>query len=275
MKNKKLFSFFKRGDRKTQIGKKSSVNAEDLNRENFPGKNSENELIPDKNLVALLSPYSFEAEQFRILRTQILFPSSGTPPRTILVTSAIPDEGKSFVSSNLAICIAHNIDNHVLLMDCDIRRPSIHKIFGFPQDVRGLSEYLSGDEPLSSMLLKTMTKNLSVLPGGQPPPNPSELLSSEKMSHLLSSIKKRYNDRYIIIDSPPPQLTAETSVIARQVDGILLVVRHGRTSKKLVAELVETLGKEKILGVVFNCFDMHISSYNSRRYSKYYQKGRK
>lgn len=223
----------------------------------------------NENLVTLLNSQSFESEQFKILRTNLLFPVSGKPPRTILVTSAVPGEGKSFVSANLAVSIAQNIEEYVLLVDCDIRRPSQHKNFGF-DDVPGLSEYLSRKVPLSSLLLKTQVKKLSLLPGGTPPPNPSELLSSEPMSELVEEVKARYPDRYIIIDSPPPKFTAETAALARQVDGLVLVVNSGKTPRGLVEELVETLGKEKILGIVMNRFDFQGSRYYGYgKYGKY------
>ena len=229
----------------------------------------------DKNMVSLLEPQSFEAEQFKHLRTNILFPVSGKPPRLIMVTSALPDEGKSFVAANLAVSIAQNINEHVLLIDCDVRCPSIHKSFGFG-DMPGLSEHLNKDTPLSSLLLKTEINKLTILPGGIPPQNPAELMSSKQMAELLKEIKSRYNDRYIIVDSPPPNLTSETNVIARQVDGIVLVIKAGSTRRELLEELVEMMGKEKVLGVVLNWFDMSsVKYYGHEKYSqhgKYYGK---
>jgi len=223
----------------------------------------------DKNLVSLFEPQSFEAEQFKHLRTNILFPVSGKLPRSIMVTSAVPDEGKSFVSSNLAVSIAQNIDQHVLLMDCDIRNATIHSNFGFG-DVAGLSEYLSKGTSLSSLLLKTEINKLTILPGGKPPENPAELMSSNRMSNLLKEVTSRYGDRYIIIDSPPPHMTSETRVIARQVDGILIVVKSGSTDREMVEELVEMMGKEKVLGVVLNWFDMSsMKNYGYNKYPKY------
>lgn len=228
----------------------------------------------DKNLVSLLKAQSFENEQFKMLRTNLLFPSTGKSPRTIMVTSAVPDEGKSFVAANLAISIAQSIQEHVLLIDCDIRRPCIHTQFGFG-DVAGLSEYLANGPSLSSLLLKTEVNKLSILPGGKPPHNPSELLSSQRMSKLLEEVTERYRDRYIVIDSPPPKLTAETSAISRQVDGILLVVEYGSTPRQMVSDLINMMGKEKILGIILNKLDMRFSSYYGlgkyRIYDKYYK----
>jgi protein-tyrosine kinase len=230
----------------------------------------------DKSLVTILDPHSFESEQFKILRANVLFPTSGKPPRMIMVTSAVPGEGKSFIASNLAISIAQNIDEHVLLMDCDLRLPSIHNRFNIEAKI-GLSDYLTSDVSLSSLLVKVGVEKLSILPGGKPPENPAELLSSEKMAQLLEEVKKRYEDRYIIIDSAPPQLTAESSALARQVDGIILVINYGKTKRELISDLLETIGKEKIIGIVFNRFNLWSSSYYGygkySHYGKYY--GRK
>ncbi|MDA3789931.1 MAG: polysaccharide biosynthesis tyrosine autokinase [Desulfobacula sp.] len=206
-------------------------------------------LNPD--LVSAHKPHSVEAEQFRNLKNNILFPEKGTPPRTIMVTSASPGDGKSFVSANLAVSIAQSIDEYVLLMDCDLRSPSIDSMFGF-SDVDGLSQYLSNAKPLGSLLLNTFLDKLKILPAGQIPANPSELVSSELMRRLLHEVKLRYSDRYIILDTPPPYVTSETSALARQVDGIVLVVRQRRTHKQDIHDIIDVYGREKILGIVYN-----------------------
>jgi exopolysaccharide/PEP-CTERM locus tyrosine autokinase len=207
----------------------------------------------DKSLVTHFKPHSVEAEQFRILKTAILFPKKGIPPRTIMVTSTVPGEGKSFVASNIAISMAQSIDEYVLLMDCDLRRPSQHSRFGF-SSIPGLSEYLTkmGEKSLSSIICKTAIDKLSLLPAGKPPANPSELISSDRMRSLIQEVKGRYHDRYIIIDSPPPYLTAEANALARQVDGIVIVVKIGDTRLSHVRDLIDTYGRDKILGVVKN-----------------------
>ena len=222
-----------------------------------------------KNLVSLVDPQSYEAEQFKMLRNSILFPVAGVAPQSILVTSALPAEGKSFVSANLAFSIAMNVNKHVLLIDVDLRKPDLHRIFGFG-DVPGLSDYLAERRSLDSLLLKTAVEKLTLLPGGPIPPNPSELASSERMSAMLEEVKQRYQDRLIVIDSPPPALAAETSFLARQVDGILLVVKHGKTPKEDIEDLMETVGSDKILGVVINYLDMPLSRrYGYGKYGKY------
>ena len=226
----------------------------------------------DPNLVSIVNPGCIESEIFKVLRAKILFPTAGSPPKSILVTSAAPGEGKSFTASNLAVNLAQNIENHVLLMDCDLRRPTIHKLFGFGT-VEGLSENLSNGNRLSSLFLKTGIGKLTVLPSGKPPANPSELLSSEKMAGLIEELKNRYDDRFLIIDSPPPIVAPETTALAKLVDGIILVIKSGSTPLHLVEELIDTLGRKKILGAVINRYDSRISfgSYGYKKYSKYYR----
>jgi len=275
---KKPVSYYKDVDT-TDPSSKFSKNIDDLNKINkgcFFGKTEilydDNKI--DKNMVSLLKPQSFEAEQFKILRTNLLFPSSGRSPRTIMVTSAEPDEGKSLIAANLAISIAQSIQEFVLLIDCDIRRSSIHKQFGFG-DMPGLSDHLSKGIPVSSLLLKTNVNKLSILPGGKTPHNPSELVSSQQMSRLLQEVKYRYSDRYIVIDSPPHKLTAESSALSRQVDGVLLVIEYGSTQREIVSDLIKTIGKERIIGIVFNKFDMRYANYYGfgkyKKYRKYYK----
>lgn len=226
--------------------------------------------ILDPALITYHDPASVEAEIFKILRTNILFPKTGEPPRSIMVTSAIPGDGKSFVASNLAISIAQGVEEHVLLIDCDMRRSSIHRNFGFRDDVPGLSDYLSKGQALQSLLKKSAIEKLTLLPGGTAPSNPSELLSSNAMQKLLQEARDRYSDRYIIVDSPPPQLTAETAALAKYIDGIILVVRYGSTPKDLVQDLKIQLGKEKILGVVMNGYRIPATErYGYGRYKKY------
>jgi exopolysaccharide/PEP-CTERM locus tyrosine autokinase len=185
-----------------------------------------------------------------------------------MVTSAMQSEGKSFSAANLAVSIAQGINENVLLIDCDMRRPTQHQIFGFGK-VNGLSDYLLGDTQLENLLLKTSVPKLTLLPGGPIPPNPSELLSSKRMSELLFEVKGRYPDRFIVIDTPPPQLTSETSALANQVDTILLVMKHLKTPREEVEGLVEKLGKEKILGVILNQFHKSLKKYSNNYY--YYQ----
>jgi protein-tyrosine kinase len=222
----------------------------------------------DRKLVALHDPQSFEAEQFKILRSNILFPLAGKPPRSILLTSAGPGDGKTFAAANLAISIALNINRYVLLIDADMRWPQIHTRFGFPP-VPGLSDYLAEGRPLSSLLLHTKVDKLTLLPAGPPPNNPSELISSERMASLLNEVTTRYPDRLIVIDAPPPAMAAETGVLAREVDGIIVVVRYGSTRREAIADLIQRMGEKKILGSIVNRVETAESRYYGYKYAGY------
>jgi exopolysaccharide/PEP-CTERM locus tyrosine autokinase len=222
-----------------------------------------------KDLVTLMNPQSFEAEQFKILRTNLLFTESSKMPRSVMVTSTMSGEGKSFVAVNLAVSVAKHVNWNVLLIDCDLRRPNIHKRFGL-QNIAGLSDYLADGDDLEQLLLKTSIENLTILPAGKTPDNPSELLSSERMAALLKEVASRYKDRLIIIDSPPPTMTAESGALARYVDGILLVVKYGSTSRGSAKELIGKLGRKKIIGAVINNFDIGSSRYRKKYYGAGY-----
>ena len=225
----------------------------------------------DPNLVSVVNPESLETEIFKVLRGKILFPASGKPPRSIMITSAVPGEGKSFVAANLAVNMAQNIEDHVLLMDCDLRRPTMHRMFGLGL-VKGLSEHLANGNNIPDLLIKTGLGKLSLLPSGTPPYNPSEVLSSAKMAKLLDELKTRYQDRYLIIESPPPMLAPETIAIAKHVDAVIVVIKFGSTPMDAIEELIDNLGKEKIIGAVINRFDARTSRYYGyRKYGKYYK----
>ena len=156
-------------------------------------------LNTDPKLVVYSAPESMDAENFKMLRAQILYPQD-RKVRSILITSTFPGEGKTFIASNLAVSIARGIDEHVLLVDCDFRRPSIHKMFGY-SNLEGLHEVLTKKRPLNELIIRTNINKLSVITAGSSPSNPSELLSSSIMEAFLKEVKDRYQDRFIIIDS--------------------------------------------------------------------------
>lgn len=224
-------------------------------------KTSVMDLEFDQSLVTYHDPQSVEAELFKVLRTNLLFPAKGRPPKSIMITSAVPGEGKSFVASNLAISIANGVEEHVLLVDADVRRPSIHEFFGLGHQTGGLSDYLLTGTNVSKHFVKTPVDKLTILPAGSPPENPTELLSTQKMKALLHEVSQRYKDRFIIIDSAPCSMASETAAIAKHVDGIIIVVRAGKTPRKAVTEVIEQLGKEKVLGVILNHSDQIAKKY--------------
>lgn len=230
----------------------------------------------DERLNAAASISTGIAESFRRLRARILHPEKGPPARTIMVTSSVPAEGKSFVCANLGIAFAQGVEEHALLVDCDLRRPSLAELFGLSND-RGLVNHLRGGDDIGGLIKKTALDKLSIIPAGPPPANPSELLGSEVMAALITEVSNRYPDRFIFFDSPPLQAASETSVLAKQVDGIVMVVRWGRSGRKQVQQMVAALGKEKILGVVFNACETNrleskLQGY-SHSYDYYYSSG--
>ena len=223
----------------------------------------------DPKLIAYLSPDSLDAENFKVLRAQVLYPKENRRPRTLLVTSAFPGEGKTFVAANLAVSIALGINEYVLTVDCDFRRPSLHGMFGY-ENHEGLHEYLVGKKDLPDLLIKTEIKKLSLLTAGVPASNPSELLSSKEMKAFLKEVSDRYDDRYIIIDATPNQVASEVGVLSQYVDGVILVIRSGRSPREMVKKSVENIGKKKILGVVFNGYNEGLKPYH-KYYRKYYK----
>jgi exopolysaccharide/PEP-CTERM locus tyrosine autokinase len=206
----------------------------------------------DERLFNAVNDDVYLPEVFKVLRSRILHPKKGgKPPQTIMVTSAIPKEGKSFVTANLGISLAHGMDQHSLLVDCDLRKPSLAKIFGLDKSV-GLVDHLRDHVNLSELISKTSMKKLSILTSGKPAVNPAELLSSSRMHALVEELSNRYEDRFIIFDSPPILVAAESSVLAGQVDAVILVVRQGGASTMDIQKVVDIIGSERIIGIVFN-----------------------
>jgi exopolysaccharide/PEP-CTERM locus tyrosine autokinase len=223
----------------------------------------------DPRLATWLDPESPASECFKMLRTKLLVAAREKPLQSILVTSAEPLDGKSLVAANLAVSIAQGMNEHVLLVDCDLRAPSIHKIFNL-NVAAGIREYLKDGTSLDPFLVKTYQQKLTLLPGGSPATNPSELLCSSKMQVLVDELKSRYQDRFVIFDSPPGEFMAETAFLARLMDATLLVVRYGKTSKDLIHNTLENIGRDKIFGVVFNASHERQSDY--QYYYRYYRK---
>ena len=220
----------------------------------------------DPKLIVCSTPGSIDAESFKTLRGQILFSKEGNAPRTILVTSALPQEGKTFVASNLAVSFAHGIHEHALLVDCDFRRPNLHNMLGYNNN-EGLREYLTGKKELSDLLIRTKIDKLSLLTAGSSTPNPSELLSSTMMRDLFDEFKARYNDRYIVIDAAPSHVVSEVNILANYVDTVLFVIKPGKTPRELIKKCIIDIGKEKIIGIVLNGYDK-----KSKVYEKYYKR---
>jgi protein-tyrosine kinase len=214
-------------------------------------------------LMASFQPGSLAAEQFRKLRGHLLRMKSPESPRAIMVTSATNGEGKSFVAANLAAGIATDLHTQALLVDCDLRNPSLSKWFDLPE-TKGLSDYLSGSGATCEYMFKTGLEKLSLLPAGTIQENPTELIGSKKMEAFIRELKSKQSNRYIIFDSTPVLATTEPEVLGRLVDGILFVVRAGLTPRETIQQAMRSLEKEKILGVVLNDLNFKSSALHSR-----------
>jgi exopolysaccharide/PEP-CTERM locus tyrosine autokinase len=219
-------------------------------------------------LVVVNMPGSILAEQFRFLRSRIIRPEDKQMRRSILITSALQGEGKSFIASNLAVVLALGVDEHVLLIDADLRSPKLHKVFGYSSEAPGLSDHLIDEVPLSEVLHKTEIDKLTILPAGKYVGNPTELLSSSRMQDLLVEVRDKYKDRFVIIDSAPLEVAPETVIMSHEVDGSYLVIRYCSTPRTVVKRSKERFLKDKFLGVIFNGFQD--KEYKYRYGSDYY-----
>jgi len=213
-----------------------------------------NERLKVKNplVVSVTAPQTSVAEEYRKLKSLLVKLTKADRFRnTLMVTSAFASEGKSITAINLAVSLAQEFDHTVLLVDADLRKPSIHKYFGFEPKL-GLTDCLTRGIDVGETLIKTGIGKLSILPYGKKVENPGELFSSLKMKSLIAEIKSRYPDRYIIIDTPPVLLFAETRTVSAIVDGIVFVVKEGAASVKEVNDALTALDKSNLLGIVYN-----------------------
>jgi len=223
-------------------------------------KGLERPLLIRNRLITLTAPQSLVAEQYKKLRTRVLQLTKARFQNTLMVTSAIAGEGKTLTALNLAITIAQGLHETVLLVDCDLRKPSVHRFLGI-ESKYGLSDYLSKNVDLSKLLVKTDISKLTLLLAGNLPPNPSELLASEKMQSLVKELKNRYPNRYIIFDSTPLLLTTDPNILGAQVDGVILVVQAGRTAREDVVSAMKLLEDMNVLGIVLNDVENVSSNY--------------
>ena len=219
-------------------------------------------------MVTFHSPKSTASEAYRGIRTGILFSSAETEPRVILVSSAGPKEGKTITTVNLAITMAQS-GNRVVLLDCDMRRPKIHKLFDLSRE-RGMSNILVGGCTINEAVAHSQIPNLDVIPSGPIPPNPSEMLGSNRMTDLLDKLKGHY--KRIIIDSPPITAVTDAVVLAKLLDGVVLVIRVGETPREVIQNGLGQLQSvnANILGAVLNSVDMGRDSYHYYQYYYYY-----
>lgn len=211
------------------------------------------------------NPKSHIAEAYRILRTNIEFSNIDKNIKTILVTSAQQNEGKSTSISNLATTFASLENKKVLIIDCDLRNPSVHKMFGV-SNLIGLTDVLTGQKDIDKCIEKTKVKNLDILKAGKIPPNPSEILQSKKMRNFMEVIKEYYD--YIFIDSPPVGIVTDASILAQYADGTILLVAANEADIEAVKVAKERLEgvNANILGAILNKFEVDSNSYGYYNY---------
>lgn len=201
-------------------------------------------------IVTITSPRSAAAEAFRTLRTNIQFSSLDREIRVLLITSAGPQEGKSTVLANLAVSTAET-GRQVLMVDCDLRRPSLHRLFGVAS-TPGFTNLLVEEDLASVAAQATSVPGLALLPCGPLPPNPSELLGSRRVDRVLQQLRERAD--LVLLDSPPVTAVSDAAVLATKVDGVILVVSAGKTRREAARRAKAQLEKvnARVLGVVLN-----------------------
>jgi protein-tyrosine kinase len=218
-------------------------------------------LSPEEHLVSLTNPHSVEAEQFRALRHLLEQAKLEANVQLVAVTSAAQGDGKSMVAANLAGSLAQNPDARVLLIDADLRAPSIHTLVGLKGSQRGVAELVHNlDATLDDLLVVRSKYNLYVLPAGTERGVPYEVLKSQKFQSTLAETRARFD--YVILDTPPVTTFPDTRLLEDHVDGFLLVVGAHKTPRKLVEEAASMFEEEKLLGCVFNG-EMEAKSYRS------------
>jgi capsular exopolysaccharide synthesis family protein len=222
----------------------------------------------NRELVTLHSPKSTASESYRGIRTGILFSSAESEPQAIMVASACSLEGKTTTTANLAITMAQS-GGKVVILDCDLRRPKLHKIFGITRG-KGITNLLLGKKDIKDSIYRTRIPNLYVIPSGPVPPNPSEMLGSRRMKELIEVLRKGF--ARIIIDSPPICAVTDAVVLAKSVDGVVFVIRANDSARDIAKNGVDQLQAvgAHMLGAVLNGVELGMDSYYYRYLYYYY-----
>ena len=208
-------------------------------------------------------------ESFRSLRTNLIYSEN---VNVIAITSSTPNEGKTVNAYYLAIAFAE-MGKKVLIIDCDLRKGSMRRYFTFDRSTDGLSELLSGQT--KKVIIHTSMENLDYIPSGKIPPNPSELLSNERLQHYLDKLKEQYD--YIIIDTPPMEAALDAAIVGRYCDGVVLVIRNDTVSRRLIKKNMTQLERNgcRIVGAALNGVKKGHSEYKYSYYYNYYGYGTK
>jgi len=207
-------------------------------------------LLADNRCVGIF-PYAREAEVYKVLRTQILEATKEKGGNTIMITSALPGEGKTLTAINLAFTFARLFEQTVLLVDGDLKQQAIHKTLGFASD-KGLIDHLVDDTPLSELMIWPGIDKLTLISGGRSVAESTELFRSTRMKDLVNEMKTRYPDRYVFFDVPSILGGADTLDFVSLVDQVIVVVQYGVTPVDAVKKAVELIPQEKVIGFVLN-----------------------
>jgi capsular exopolysaccharide synthesis family protein len=216
----------------------------------------------DRRLVSLIAPASFEADQYRALRARLESSRDGRGHSVIAVTSAVVGDGKTTTSINLAGALAQARDTRVLLVDADLRRPSVGRQLGIGEaGTPGLADAVLDETPsLAGLVRRLPPSNLEILTAGRPSPQPYEVLRAPHLQKLIEEARGRYD--FIVVDTPPIVPVPDCGLIARWVDGLLIVVAAHRTPRKLLEESLNQLPPDKVVGMVFNGDDHAVAGYH-------------
>lgn len=234
--------------------------------------------IDNPYIITHQDPDSPVSEEYRNVKSMIIrMTRERGLNNTLIVTSAFSGEGKSISSLNLAITLAQDLDHTVLLIDADLRGPTLHKYLNIQPRI-GLSDCLVDGIDIGEAIVKTDIEKLRFLPAGRSIGNPAELLSSNIMKQLIAEMKNRYENRYVVIDTSPVLPFAETRAMSKAVDGIVLVVREGTVSLQDIQDTVDVLDRGKVIGILYNVVNMENMNGRYRYYrngSSYYKKDKK
>ena len=209
-----------------------------------------NDLLKKNRLISYFDG-NIVSDQYKIIKAKILQNTGKEGLNTILVTSAFRGEGKSLTTANLAISLAKEATHTVLLVDTDLRKPSLHQLFGLRPN-QGLSDYLLYDVPLTDLFINPGINRLLFMPGRHSIENSVEVVGAPKMERLVEELKTRYPERYVIFDSPPLIESADSLILSRYVDGVILVIEAGKTQTEHIEKALSLLEDSNIIGLVLN-----------------------
>ena len=220
------------------------------------------------HLVTVTSPDNVASEAYRTLRTNLLYALEDRPSKVIVLTSPGPMEGKSITCANLGVVLAQT-DKNVLILDSDLRKPTLHKIFGL-QNLRGVVDLLTGEDKLQEVWQESPLPGMKIVTAGPIPPYPAELLYSRRFAQLLDQARQGFD--YVLLDSPPTQLVSDPLILAAQGDGVLLVIDLQNTRKGSVRDSMRSLeaAGANLLGTVMNNVELSRGGYFEHRHARNY-----